>query len=201
MPPPRHKAACRRRPEIGRCIAAPSIAIDPAILWPWLKHAFELLLEAREAAAAIDQVAIASGPSRVRLGVDVEGEGVALFAVGGVGLKLGSVRHRHFDTMVVRVKIVLLLHCRLTGAAAAAMPAKRVLPCTGTGAPGQAAEPGREGSQKWATAEFVTAPHHFCAILAGAAVFALLTRGRMPQVAPREPLRGLQTSGGQLCLA
>src|SRR6185295_10983278 len=162
----------------------------------------ELLLEAGEAAAAIDQVAIATGPSWVRLGVDVEGEGVTFFAIGGVSLKLGSVRHRHFDTMVVRMKIVLLLHQPPHGAAAAAMPAKRVLPCTGMGAPGQAAGRVREGGRKRPAAEFVTAPHQFCAILPGAAVFALLMRGRMPQVAVGAPLReqlelaGLRTVSG-----
>src|SRR5262245_35265687 len=75
-----------------------------------LEHAFKFLLEAGQPATAVDQVAVAAGPGRMGFGVDVEGKGVAFLAIGGVGLKLGAVRHRNLDPMIVRVKIVLLFH-------------------------------------------------------------------------------------------
>src|SRR2546421_1229429 len=75
-----------------------------------LKHALELLLEARQAPAAIDEVAVAAGPGRVGHGVDVEGELVALLAVGRVGLELGAVGQDYLDTVVVRMEVVELLH-------------------------------------------------------------------------------------------
>ena len=42
-----------------------------------LQEAREFLLEARQAAAAIDQMLLAAGPGRVRLRVDVQTQGVA----------------------------------------------------------------------------------------------------------------------------
>src|SRR5262245_34866585 len=74
------------------------------------EHALELLLEARETAAAVHELLVAAGPGRVSLGVDVEGERVALLAVGRVGLELGAVRHHHLDEVVVGMKIFGLLH-------------------------------------------------------------------------------------------
>src|SRR5262245_2746027 len=106
-----------------------------------LEHTLELLFEAREATATIDQMAVAAGPGGMRLGIDVEGQRVTLFAIGGVGLKLGPVRHRHFDAMIVRVEIVLLFHHSPLGAGAAAIPAKKLPPCTGMGVPGQVIAP------------------------------------------------------------
>src|SRR5262249_61667205 len=80
----------------------------------------KFLLEAGRAPAAIDQVAIASGPGRMGLGVDVEGERVPLLTIGRVGFELGAVRHRHLDAMIVGMKIILLLHDHLTPPATAA---------------------------------------------------------------------------------
>ena len=74
------------------------------------EHPLELLLEARQAAAAIDQMLAAAGPGRMRLGVDVEGERVALLAVGRVGLKLSPVGHQDLDHVIVGMEIVLLFH-------------------------------------------------------------------------------------------
>src|SRR5262245_3262039 len=60
-------------------------------------------------------MAIAAGPGRMRLGVNVEGESVALLAIGGVGLKLSAVRHHHLDAVIVWVEVLKLLHGCLTG--------------------------------------------------------------------------------------
>src|SRR5215831_17588539 len=65
--------------------------------------------------AAVDEMAIAAGPGRMRLGIDVEGEGVPLLAIGGVGLKLSAVRHHHLDAVIVWVEVLKLLHGCLTG--------------------------------------------------------------------------------------
>src|SRR5690349_6740030 len=54
-------------------------------------EAGELLLEARQAPAAVEQLLGAAGPGGVRLGVDVEVERIALLAPGGAGGELGAV--------------------------------------------------------------------------------------------------------------
>ena len=62
-------------------------------------------VEARQAAAAIDQMLRASGPGRMGGGIDVEVQDVARFPIGGAGEKLGPVGHDHLDQMVLGVNI------------------------------------------------------------------------------------------------
>src|SRR5262249_647175 len=95
------------------------------------------------APAAIDQVAIASGPGRMSLGVDVEGERVPLLTIGRVGFELGAVCHRHLDAMIVGMKIILFLHDHLTPTAAAANSANSCGLSTGNAPVGQAPGPFR----------------------------------------------------------
>src|SRR5882724_2413797 len=70
-----------------------------------LADAGELLLEARDAAAAVEQALLAAGPGRVRLRVDVEVERIARLAPGGAGGELGPVGHDDLDGMVIGVDI------------------------------------------------------------------------------------------------
>src|ERR1044072_6721512 len=65
----------------------------------------ELLLEAREAPAAVHQVLLAAGPGRVRLRVDVEMQRVALLAPGGAGGEFRAVGHLDRDGVVVGMDI------------------------------------------------------------------------------------------------
>src|SRR5580692_5853728 len=66
-----------------------------------LEEARELLVEARQAAAAVEQVLLTAGPGRVRLRVDVEVQRIARLAPGGPGGEFGAVGHDHFDGVVV----------------------------------------------------------------------------------------------------
>src|SRR5262245_23240595 len=68
--------------------------------------ALEPLLELGELAAGVDQ-AMHAGPGRVRLGVDVQTDGVAGLAHGRAGLEAGAVGHHHVDLVVVRVDAFL----------------------------------------------------------------------------------------------
>ena len=68
-------------------------------------EARELLLEAREPAAAVEQLLLAAGPGRVRLGIDVEAQRVAFLAPGGAGGEFGAVGHHHLDGVVVRMQV------------------------------------------------------------------------------------------------
>src|SRR5262249_50445293 len=67
----------------------------------------ELLLEAREPSAAVEQLLGAAGPGRVRLRVDVKVERVPLLAPGGAGGELGSVGHHDLDGVVVGMGVDL----------------------------------------------------------------------------------------------
>jgi hypothetical protein len=49
----------------------------------------ELLLEARKPAAAIEQLLLAAGPGRVRLGINIEAQRVAFLAPGRTGGEFG----------------------------------------------------------------------------------------------------------------
>src|ERR1700692_3224797 len=66
-----------------------------------LEEARELLVEARQAAAAVEQVLLAASPGRVRFRVDIEMQRIARLAPGGTGGELGAVGHDHFDGVVV----------------------------------------------------------------------------------------------------
>src|SRR5512133_2628180 len=68
-----------------------------------LEEARKLLLEARHAAAAVEQLLRAAGPGRVRLGVDIEVQLVAFLAPGGAGLVLGPVGHYDRNHMIIRM--------------------------------------------------------------------------------------------------
>src|SRR5262249_46671279 len=100
-------------------------------------------------------MAIAAGPGRMRLGVNVEGESVALLAIGGVGLKLSAVRHHHLDAVIVWVEVLKLLHGCLTGwlSHKTSYAAARKVP----GAKGKAAA--RGGPAPWRPVVPNPAPH------------------------------------------
>jgi len=66
-----------------------------------LEEARELLVEARQTAAAVEQVLLAAGPGRVRFRVDIEMQRIARLAPGGPGGEFGAVGHDHFDGVVV----------------------------------------------------------------------------------------------------
>ena len=55
-----------------------------------LHEAFELVFEARDAAATVEHLAVAAGPGRVRFGIDVQNKAVAFAAIGGARLIFGS---------------------------------------------------------------------------------------------------------------
>ena len=61
------------------------------------------LVEARQAAATVDQLLLAAGPGRMGGGIDVEGEFVALRTPGRTGLLGRAVIERHFDKVVAGV--------------------------------------------------------------------------------------------------
>src|ERR1700720_2322018 len=72
-----------------------------------LEEAGELLVEARQAAAAVEQVLLAAGPGRVRFRVDIEMQRIAWLAPGGPGGEFGAVGHDHFDGVVVGMGVGL----------------------------------------------------------------------------------------------
>src|SRR3954470_20652458 len=74
--------------------------LNPSVL---LEEARKLLLEARHATAAVEQLLRAAGPGRVRLGVDIEVQLVAFLAPGRAGLVLGPVGHHDRNRMIIRV--------------------------------------------------------------------------------------------------
>src|SRR4029453_7824108 len=65
----------------------------------------KLLLEPREPPAAIHQLLLTAGPSRMRLRVDVEVHGVAFLAPGAAGGEFGAVGHHHLDSVIVRMQV------------------------------------------------------------------------------------------------
>src|SRR5262249_42446718 len=64
----------------------------------------KLFLEPREPPAAIHQLLLTAGPSRMRLRVDVEVHGVAFLAPGAAGGEFGAVGHHHLDGVIVRMQ-------------------------------------------------------------------------------------------------
>jgi hypothetical protein len=69
----------------------------------FLEEAGKLLLEPRYAAAAVEQLLGAADPGRVRLGVDIEVQLVALLAPGRARLVLGTIGHYDRNHMIIRV--------------------------------------------------------------------------------------------------
>src|SRR5581483_869192 len=72
-----------------------------------LEEARELLLEARDTAATIDELLAAAGPGRVRLRIDVEMHRVAFLAPGGAGGEFGPIGHDDLDGVIVRMNVGL----------------------------------------------------------------------------------------------
>src|SRR5271157_897432 len=75
------------------------------LLLPADAKAGEAAVEARQAAAAIEQLGRAPGPGRVGVRIDVEIERRALFAIGRTGHELDAVRHDDLDHVIVGVDI------------------------------------------------------------------------------------------------
>src|SRR5687768_9557572 len=71
--------------------------LKEALAFLLLHEAAELVVEARDAAAAIEQRLVAAGPGRVRLGIDFERQGRAVLTVGRTGLEGGAVGHLDRD--------------------------------------------------------------------------------------------------------
>src|SRR5580698_11519448 len=63
----------------------------------------EALVEARQAAAAVEQLLLAAGPGRVGRGVDVERQLLAGLTPGRTGLIGRAVVQRHGDLVIVGV--------------------------------------------------------------------------------------------------
>src|SRR5580693_2712159 len=90
-------------------VALPTLKTDigparyrrPAAADLTLEEARELLVEARQAAAAVEQMLLPAGPGRVRFRVDIEMQRIAGLAPGGPGGEFGAVGHDHFDGVVV----------------------------------------------------------------------------------------------------
>src|ERR1700761_3296361 len=88
-------------------------ALEASIL---LEEARKLLLETRNATAAIHQLLGAAGPGGMRLGVDIQVQLVAFLAPGGARLVLGAVGHYDRNRMIIRVNF--RFHSRSFGAPA-----------------------------------------------------------------------------------
>src|SRR5580700_12109517 len=94
-------------------VALPTLKTDigparsrrPAAADLGLEEARELLVQARQAAAAVEQVLLAAGPGRVRFRVDVEMQRIARLAPGGPGGEFGAVGHDHFDGVVIGMAV------------------------------------------------------------------------------------------------
>src|SRR5579864_4655719 len=84
-PPTAAAAAKWRRPAAS--IWRPWITPE-ALLLGAERQSGEARVEAREAAAAVEQLLRAAGPGRVRVGIDVEVEGRSFRAIGRAGVEL-----------------------------------------------------------------------------------------------------------------
>src|SRR5690606_6909824 len=63
----------------------------------------ELVLELGQAAAAVDELLLATGPGRMGRRIDVEVQRVAFLAIGRAGLVLGAGGHHDLDGVIVRM--------------------------------------------------------------------------------------------------
>ncbi|VTZ61879.1 hypothetical protein EMEDMD4_310128 [Sinorhizobium medicae] len=70
-------------------------------------EAFEALLELGDAAAAIDELLVAAGPGRMRLGVDFQVHRRTFRTPGRAGFVFGAVGHHHLDRVVVGMDVCL----------------------------------------------------------------------------------------------
>src|SRR5215203_203380 len=82
------------------CLGRKAGVRKPSVL---LEKTRKLLLEARHAAAAVEQLLRAAGPGRMRPGIDIQVQLVAFLAPGGAGLVLGPVGHYDRNRMIIRV--------------------------------------------------------------------------------------------------
>src|SRR6185437_15592228 len=71
--------------------------------------AAEALVEARDLAARVEQLLVAAGPGRMRLGIDVQLQRVAFLAPGRTGLEGRAVGHLDLDHMVIGMGVDLHL--------------------------------------------------------------------------------------------
>jgi hypothetical protein len=53
----------------------------------------------------IEELLLAAGPGRVRLGIDIEAQRVAFLAPGGAGGEFSTVGHHHLDGVIVRMQV------------------------------------------------------------------------------------------------
>jgi len=70
------------------------------------QEAGEFLLEAGHAAAAIEDLLLASGPGRMRFGVDVEVQDVTFLAPCGARGELAAVRHHDLNGVIAGMDIL-----------------------------------------------------------------------------------------------
>src|SRR5262245_12958329 len=73
----------------------------------FLEKARELLLEARQAATAVEQLLLAAGPGRVRFRVDIEMDRITLSPIGAAGGEFAPVGHDDLDGMIAGMDIGL----------------------------------------------------------------------------------------------
>ena len=65
----------------------------------------KLLLEARNASTAINDRALATGPCRVRLWINIEVHGVASLTIRRAGHEFSAVGHHNGDGVIIGVDI------------------------------------------------------------------------------------------------
>src|SRR5450759_3492278 len=99
-------------PRLARGFLLPGLSRDLflgffGLLFVGLEKARELLLEARHAAAAVEQMLLAAGPGRMGLRIDVEMHDIALLAPSGTGGEFAAIGHHNLDGVVVGVDIGL----------------------------------------------------------------------------------------------
>src|SRR4051812_9541076 len=124
----RNKWGCSKPPSNGKAASAPDVWPSNGLhrqknprqaggfLCPSPKTLFllfglhetgELLLEARQAAAAVEQLLRSAGPGRMRLRVDIEVQRVTFLAPGRTRFEFGSIGHHDLDRVVIGVDIAL----------------------------------------------------------------------------------------------
>ena len=69
----------------------------------------ELGVEARDAAATVQQLLVAAGPGRVRLRIDIQVQGCDFLPVGGARAVGGAIDHHHIDEVVAKIDLPKLI--------------------------------------------------------------------------------------------
>src|SRR5665213_4511889 len=106
----------KKRPGVNRGVLYSALNEMALARSLFLEEARKLLLEARYAAATVEQLLGAADPGRVRLGVDIEVQLVAGLAPGRARLVLRAVGHHDRNHMIIRVNFGF--HGRSSGAPA-----------------------------------------------------------------------------------